>query len=79
MGRFQRAGTDKNKKVTKISPLLAFWPVGLGIKLIIFELKTELKKTLMTSFTTLLTITFRIFHKVNKSQKFNQTLELHID
>jgi len=26
MGRFHRAGTGKNKKVIKISPLLAFWP-----------------------------------------------------
>jgi hypothetical protein len=32
MGGFQRAGTGKNKKVTEISPLLAFWPEGLGIK-----------------------------------------------
>ncbi len=32
MGGFQRAGTGKNKKVTEISPLLAFWSVGLGIK-----------------------------------------------
>jgi hypothetical protein len=28
MGGFQRAGTGKNKKVTEISPLLAFWSVG---------------------------------------------------
>jgi len=26
MGGFHRAGTGKNKKVTEISPLLAFWP-----------------------------------------------------
>ena len=32
MGGIQRASTGKNKKVTEISPLLAFWPVGLGIK-----------------------------------------------
>ncbi len=32
MGGFQRAGTGKNKKVTEISPLLAFWSVGQGIK-----------------------------------------------
>ena len=32
MGGIQRAGTGKNKKVTEISPLLAFWPEGLGIK-----------------------------------------------
>ena len=32
MGGIQRAGTGKNKKVTEISSLLAFWPVGLGIK-----------------------------------------------
>jgi len=32
MGGIQRAGTGKNEKVTEISPLLAFWPEGLGIK-----------------------------------------------
>jgi len=32
MGGIQRAGTGKNKKVTEISPLLAFWPEGLGVK-----------------------------------------------
>ena len=32
MGGIQRAGIGKNKKVTEISPLLAFWPEGLGIK-----------------------------------------------
>ncbi len=32
MGGIQRAGTGKNKKVTEISPLLAFRPEGLGIK-----------------------------------------------
>ncbi len=32
MGGIQRAGTGKNKKVTEIFPLLAFWPEGLGIK-----------------------------------------------
>ena len=32
MGGIQRAGTGKNKKVTEISTLLAFWPEGLGIK-----------------------------------------------
>jgi len=31
MGGIQRAGTGKNEKVTEISPLLAFWPEGLGI------------------------------------------------
>jgi len=31
IGGIQRAGTGKNKKVTEISPLLAFWPEGLGI------------------------------------------------
>jgi hypothetical protein len=35
MGGFQRAGTGKNKKVTEISPLLAFWSVGLGIKFLL--------------------------------------------
>jgi hypothetical protein len=32
MGGIQHAGTGKNKKVTEISHLLAFWPEGLGIK-----------------------------------------------
>jgi hypothetical protein len=32
MGGIQRAGTGKNEKITEISPLLAFWPEGLGIK-----------------------------------------------
>jgi hypothetical protein len=32
MGGIQRAGTGKNEKVIEISPLLAFWPEGLGIK-----------------------------------------------
>jgi len=32
MGGIQRAGTGKNKKFTEISPLLAFWPEGLGVK-----------------------------------------------
>jgi len=31
MGGIQRAGTGKNEKVTEISPLLVFWPEGLGI------------------------------------------------
>jgi len=34
MGGIQPAGTGKNEKVTEISPLLAFWPEGLGIKFI---------------------------------------------
>jgi hypothetical protein len=37
MGGFQHASTGKNKKVKEISPLLAFWYAGLGIK---FLLKT---------------------------------------
>jgi hypothetical protein len=32
MGGIQRASTGKNKKVTEISPLRAFWPEGLGVK-----------------------------------------------
>jgi len=32
MGGIQRADTGKNKKVTEVSPLLALWPEGLGIK-----------------------------------------------
>jgi len=35
MGGIQRAGTGKNKKVTEISPLLAFWPEGLGVKFLL--------------------------------------------
>ncbi len=31
MGGIQHAGTGKNEKVIEISPLLAFWPEGLGI------------------------------------------------
>ena len=34
MGRFQHADTGKNKKLTEISPLLAFCPVGLRIKIL---------------------------------------------
>jgi len=34
MGGIQRAVTGKNKKVTEISPLLAFWPEVLGIKVL---------------------------------------------
>ncbi len=33
MGRCQRAGTSKNKKVTENSTLLVFWSVGLGFSL----------------------------------------------
>jgi len=32
MGGIQHASTGKNENVTEISPLLAFWPEGLGIK-----------------------------------------------
>ena len=32
IGVFQRASTGKNINVTEIFSLLAFWPVGLGIK-----------------------------------------------
>ncbi len=43
MGRCQRAGTSKNKKVKENSPLLVFWSVGLGMNFLKKNYNSSLK------------------------------------